>query len=240
MAGRMIVGINCFYSQDRDGVTPEKWAAKAVFTWTLNPGTMDQPGPTSSELVKVRLSSDSSLRTGNWSETTVEWPVYAGVTYWLVGHWHDTASFVRLGSNAYCIDAPLAVGYKSDSVDEWQQYTNGGLMVEVTHSNPDQGTPAGILDPETTLSDSKHAIHAGISSDGLTISLDPLSAASTAYLPFNLLVVNTLGQTVVSEAGMADFGQIRIPWSADRPSGVYFCRIRLGQTSYTVPVVNLK
>ena len=109
--------------------------------------------------------------------------------------------------------------------------------MEVAYGIPDQGTPSGIFDQEGERADPNRGIRAGITSGGLTVSLYPSSAS---YLPYDLSIVNILGQTIVSKAGMADFGQITIPWSADRPSGVYFCRIRLGQVNYTVPVVNLK
>jgi hypothetical protein len=187
----------------------------------------------------VVLNANPGLSAGGWVETPVEWPVLEGVTYWLIGYWQEKAGFVRLTSNQRNPQTTILVGYRDSNQDVWQPPAVAvGLMVEVTYLIPDQGVPSGILDPfSPSAGGLRQTIRASIAGDGLSISLYP---SSTSYQPYELLVVNILGQTVVSGAGMTDFGEVSVPWSATHPSGVYFCRIRLGGASHTVSVVNLK
>lgn len=117
----------------------------------------------------------------------------------------------------------------------WNEWTGAGLQIEVAHVDPEQWIPSGVFDDEpATTSGRDNRLSATIAGASLIITT---TEASSDY---HLQVVNILGQTVVNHSGYANSGELRIPWSLERPSGVYFCRIWTGQHSYTVPVVNIK
>lgn len=108
-------------------------------------------------------------------------------------------------------------------------------MVEVAHIDPSQWTPSGIFDsPADEGQRANQRLKASIAGSELVISL------ADSFQPYRLTIVNILGQTIVDEKGDWTPGEIRLPWSANRPSGVYFCRVSQGIDSYTVPFVNLK
>jgi hypothetical protein len=240
LSGTVVYSIRASFRPPNTGaVSPEVWANSAKFTWGLSEGTAEQPEVATIYKAAVPLSNYPDLRIGGWATVQTEWAVLLGSRTWLIGYWHKNAKYVRLTQVDPDTNCVIAIGYKQSGVESWQMWSGTGLEVEVSYGAPGQGVPSGIFDPVAIRPDSP-SIRAGINFDGLTISLYSASETYESYSPYNLLVVNTLGQTVVREAGIADFGQIRIPWGADRPSGVYFCRIRLGQVSYTVPVVNLK
>lgn len=242
IAGNFILGINAYYSQPSFpyAVAPETWQGSAGFVWGLSTGNIENPLAATAQRITVPLKNYPDLQNGGELNVAVEWPVWQGDTYWLVGYWPRSSKFTRLGSNHRNDSTDICVGLIENGQNTWQAWTGGGLMVEVAYGIPDAGTPSGILDLETGSPRSSRPLYAAINSNGLVISLNPHSDPLEPYSSFSLTVVNTLGQTVVSEAGIADFAQITIPWSANRPSGVYFCRIRLGSESHTVPVVNIK
>ena len=117
----------------------------------------------------------------------------------------------------------------------WGEWTGAGLEVEVAHVDAASWIPSGVFDdaPSTEPADGNR-LRASIAGSSLIIT------TIDAPHDYHVQVVNILGQTVVNHSGYADSGELRIPWSLGRPSGVYFCRIRTGQASYTVPVVNIK
>lgn len=240
LAGRMIYGVRTHLSQPNTGpVDEDMWFSHAAFSWGLSYGTDEQPLTASVDFESLNLKLNPNLRTGGWVETQVQWPVIEGQRVWLVGYWQRKAGFIRLTSNQYDPAVPVIVGFRSDSLDSWQFPASVcGLMVEVAHGVPGLGTPSGIFDlSEPTGRGDGPPPHASVSGSTLSISI----AADRSDGSYSLQVVNILGQTVVSHAGFtAGTGDLRIPWSANRPSGVYFCRIRLGNTSYTIPVVNVK
>jgi hypothetical protein len=242
LAGRMIYSLRTHLSQTNNGpVDEEKWLSHAAFSWGLSYGTSEQPLATSMDSEPLNLTSDPNLRVGGWVEVQVQWPVIEGQRVWLVGYWQRKAEFIRLTSNQYDPEVPVIIGFRSDSVDSWQFPASVcGLMVEVAHGVPGLGIPSGVLDLSEPVDRGDFPpLHASVSGSTLSISLADRSDWS--HTSYTLQVVNVLGQTVVSHTGyMPDAGDLRIPWSANRPSGVYFCRIQLGSTSYTIPVVNLK
>lgn len=240
LTGRMIYELRAQYLPPNTGaVSPEVWEENASFAWGLCEGTAEQPTIPTMDQVTVNLKSNPDLRTGGWEATQVEWPILEGRIYWLVGYWQTDAAFVRLTRNQYATSA-INLGYEQDGSENWQPWYSSGLEVEVAHGVPGLGTPSGILDlSEPTGRGDALSLHASVSGGALWISLEDASGWSNSS--YALQVVNVLGQTVVSHAGhMPDAGELRIPWSANRPSGVYFCRIRLGNTSYSMPVVNMK
>lgn len=240
LAGRMVYSIRAQYLPPNTGaVSPEVWADSACFVWGLCQGTEEQPTLPATDRTTVNLKAKPDLRLGGWDETQVEWPIPEGQVYWLVGYWQAGAPFIRLTRNQYPTST-IALTYDQVGGESWQAWSSSGLMVEVAHGVPGLGTPSGILDLSgpTGRGDGLF-LHASVSGGTLSISLENRSDWSSPS--YSLQVVNVLGQTVVSNAGYTpDAGVLRIPWSANRPSGVYFCRIRLGNTSYSMSVVNVK
>ena len=242
MSGRMITSIRAFYAPPNGGpVAPEIWMAEAAFTWGISKDSSGLPGAQSSGIEPVDLKSNPDIRIGAWVDSPVEWPVLEGYRYWLVGYWQRKATFIRLGRNQRDLSIPLTIGYASTGTQVWDTWPNEGFMVEVVYGEPQEGTPTGIFDPSAGETPTRaRTMTASIRAEGLVVSLDASGESIPTNQPYNVHVVNTLGQTIVTQRGYADFSEIRIPWSANRPSGVYFCRILLGSTSHTVPVVNLK
>lgn len=244
LAGRMIYQVRMLLRPPVENqgapVDESLWLSKAGFVWGLATGTEEQPISQTADIQSVNLKAHPELRAGGWSETAVEWPVLEGPTYWLVGYWQDDADFIRITRNQYDQTCALALGYQQGGIESWQSWYSSGFEVEVAHGVPGLGTPSGILDlSEHTGGGDALSLHASVSGGALSISLE--NASDWSNSSYALQVVNVLGQTVVSHAGhMPDAGELRIPWSANRPSGVYFCRIRLGNTSYSMPVVNMK
>lgn len=240
ISGRMIYAIRAQYLPPNTGaVSPEDWANNACFVWGLCEGTEEQPTLPTPDRVTVNLKSKPDLRMGGWEGTPVEWPALEGRIYWLVGYWQAGAGFVRLTRSQHPTSA-IALTFEEGTGESWQPWSSSGLMVEVAYGVPGLGTPSGILDlSEPTGRGDGLAVHASVSGGALSISLENRTDWSNSS--YALQVVNVLGQTVVSHTGnVPDAGELRIPWSANRPSGVYFCRIQLGNTSYAIPVVNLK
>jgi len=246
ISGRMITSISTYFASPNGGpVSSETWKESAAFAWGLSVGTGVEPGSPTVYTAPVELKTNTDLRIGGMVETAVEWPAIEGNTYWLIGYWQKDADFIRLGRNQLDLEETLLFGFEDSNSQLWQTWTNSGFVVEVAYGFPDEGVPSGILDPDgPSARGASQAIRADITGDRLSISLYPSSMSS--YQPYELLVVNVLGQTVVSGAGIVgdrsstDFGEISVPWSARHPSGVYFCRIRLGGASHTVSIVNLK
>lgn len=244
LAGRMIYHVRMLLRPPVENggapVDDSLWVDKAGFAWGLATGTAEQPISPTLDVQAVDLKSHLELCVGGWSETSVEWPVLEGQTYWLVGYWQEDADFIRITQNQRDTAGWIGIWPDQGRNEQWGAWFGSGLMVEVAHGVPGLGTPSGILDlSEPTGRGDALSLHASVSGGALSISLEDASDWSNSS--YALQVVNVLGQTVVSHAGhMPDAGELRIPWSANRPSGVYFCRIRLGNTSYSMPVVNMK
>ncbi len=238
--GKMIYSIRFLLRTPVEGPTdPAVWAQNARFTWGLSQGSGQQPISATSDKVTVPLNSNPDLALGGWSEAQVEWPVLLGYQYWLVGYWHRKAPFIRLTQNQRDPDCNIAIGYRQEGVDNWQEWYSSGLIIEIAYGEPGLGVPSGILDiGENATGSRRNASYAAI--NGSTVSVY-LNIDNTAISPYRLEVVNILGQSVVSTSGYTDGDQLRVLWSAGRPSGVYFCRIRLGDGEVqTIPVVNVK
>lgn len=244
LAGRMIYQVRMLLRPPVENlgapVDDSLWIAKAGFTWGLATGTAEQPTAPTPDIQAVDLKSRPELCAGGWSVTLVEWPVLEGQTYWLVGYWQEDADFIRITQNQRDTSGWIGIWPDQGRNEQWGAWFSSGLMVEVAHGVPGLGTPSGVLDlSEPTGRGESLSLHASVSGGDLSISLE--NGSDWSHSPYSLQVVNVLGQTVVSQAGyLPDAGDLRIPWSANRPSGVYFCRIRLGKTSYSVPVVNVK
>ncbi len=167
-------------------------------------------------------------------ESPVNWQILSGPTYWLVGYWQRYAAFVRLGANRYIPDLTTMIGYADGGNDVWIGHAVG-LMVEIHYLRPDQGPPSGIFDdPALELARERAVAGARLEGPQLVVSL------ADASVPYTFSVVNILGQTLVSGSGGAPTGEIRLPWSIHRPSGVYYCRIVAGGVATTIPLVHLK
>lgn len=236
LEGNMIRGIRAFYRQAGDpSVTPEVWAQSAGFAWGLSTGSESQPATPTGLVVPVPLKDYPSLQFGGWLESALEWPVPQGVTHWVVGYWPQSSPFTRLASNHRNSATDVCVGLLESGSNAWYPWTGGGLMVEVTYGPAGEDTPSGIFDePARDDNRGSSVVRASVAGSELTVTVP------SDLSPIRLQVVNILGQTVVSHTGMADFGVLRVPWSASHPSGVYFCRIQSGAETYAVPFVSVK
>lgn len=235
LSGTLITAIRAYYLQGQpDTTSAATWTAHAAFAWALHTGNAEQPGPVGDTPAIVPLSSNPNLRIGGWMDAPVNWQTLSGPTYWLVGYWRQNAAFVRLGSNQYNPDLTTMIGYVDGGSDVWIGHAVG-LMVEVHYLRPDQGPPSGIFDgPALEAAGERAVASARLEGGQLVVSLADASA------PYTFSVVNILGQTLVSGSGVAPTGEIRLPWSVHRPSGVYYCRIVAGGVVTTIPLVHLK